>query len=570
MRKISAVSLMILCTLAAAFADALLRVNKAGYFADAEKRAVLCSDKNLTGSPWKLKNTDGTVLLSGTVGESVHGSGPHSVYNFNYEIPFSDVTETGKVTLSLPDADLKKTFPIEKSPYEKVIAANLRWFKVQRSGTKNTLDHEGAHFGDTACYVYREEEKGVHSWDNWKEDDESKRVDVLGGWYAAGGNYAKFTSATGYATYYLLKSYQTNPALFDNASGQMGTILEEARFGLEYLLKVMPDDEDFIIQVGGFDGENGIRLPEDDKYDGKRNCYSAYSKPQMAWAAAALALGSEVFAEKGDADFAEKCRTTAVKIYDRATSDEAYTTWLQKEYDQFKDESAGDNLLIAAGQLYSLTGDEKYLTQAKEYSREIKNAWWAAWNMQHMMGHVGIAEDFDKAREFFMADLNEFAATSEGNIWGFPMDYGFSNLYGSYEIAAAALRYRKVSGNEKFSDLVTDVINYTYGVNNWGVSFVAMKELDNSVHNINMPVYKLQTHLFPEGVPVLGPCDTKGHKQESKWILDDISMNYCHEYNTPAVTFYDHADDYMTTDAWIYGAADNIYLLTLATTLLTK
>jgi hypothetical protein len=100
------------------------------------------------------------------------------------------------------------------------------------------------------------------------------------------------------------------------------------------------------------------------------------------------------------------------------------------------------------------------------------------------------------------------------------------------------------------------------------VNFVALEEYENSVKNIHATVYRLQTTLYPEGIPVYGPTSKQAHKDGSVWILDDLSTNYCHPFNTESVVFYDHSDDYMTTNAGLTGAADSIYLLTLALTLL--
>jgi hypothetical protein len=115
--------------------------------------------------------------------------------------------------------------------------------------------------------------------------------------------------------------------------------------------------------------------------------------------------------------------------------------------------------------------------------------------------------------------------------------------------------------------MVLDVLNYSFGINNWGVSFTAVPSIKQSIRRFNLPTYKLQTRLFPEGAVAIGPCDREAHDEESKWILDDVRVNYCYPFNTEAVVFLDHDDDYMTMESRINGAAENIYLMTLANTI---
>ncbi|ERP31047.1 glycoside hydrolase family 9 protein [Chitinivibrio alkaliphilus] len=572
MKRVTGAAFCLVCILVSGItaSDIYVRANEVGYLQGARKRAVVASQEDLTGSSWQIVSEDGAVLLTGELESRVHGKGAHSPFAYNHEVLFCDVTEAGTHTFVLEDGAVEKELTVSSDPYSSVVNSLLRWMKVQRSGTEETLDREVGHLGDSAVFVFRQKDLDKTSeWENWVEDEESKQVDMKGGWYTTGGDFRKFTNITAYTTYYLLKSYEKNPSLFDNADGFLGSILDEARWGLQYLLKTMPDDEDFIIQVGGF-SHRGTRLPQDDRYDGRRNAYSAFSPPDMASTSAALALGASVFAEI-DPDFAQECKESAQAIYARALEDDAQNAWMERGYALYKDDTEGDNFLIASMELYNLTGDASYLERAKAYSDDIQSAWWNSWTAQNMMGHSLIVDEHEPAKEYFMADINHFYSNAQNNVWGFPMDYGNGNLYSSKQIATAGLRYYQLTGENKFEELITDVLNYVHGLNNWGLSFIALEELgDHSVQNMNVFVYRLQTHLFPEGVPVLGPSGTDEHASGSVWILDDLTTNFCHPYNTDGVVFYDHMDDYMSTGARIDGAADAIYLLTLVTTLMAE
>ncbi|GAF91483.1 unnamed protein product, partial [marine sediment metagenome] len=264
------------------------RYNLAGYFPNTIKRIVIMSDDDCAGKKWEIKDKSGKSVLSGTVEKSLIGKGDHTPMDFNHEIDFSSLTTVGTFTFKIEGIKAFK-IKIKKNPYKSIIQSNLRWLRVTRSGSKDCLDHKPAHFGDTASYIYRR--KGKENTDEWEEDPNGKKVNMLGGWYD-GFVYTKFTLTTALTTYSLLRAYEINPSVFGKkySKTDLIDILDEAKWGLDYLLKTMPDDNEFIIQMGGFaDNERGTLLPHEDPRDGKRECYSIFSPNQMGNAAAALA-----------------------------------------------------------------------------------------------------------------------------------------------------------------------------------------------------------------------------------------------------------------------------------------
>ncbi len=566
---VASITVSTLCATPALSAQ-YIRANEAGYFPDARKNLIVMSDEEITGQNWTITDLSGKTVLNGTVGSSKTGVEDFSTAKFNYRVDFSTLNGSGEYLFRLGSGE--KKIRVDSNPYGHVIASSLRFLRAMRSGSTETVDHAPAHMGDSSCTIFRKADKTSNEWDNWTEDADGATANLQGGWYAA-GNYAKFTSAIAYTTYYLLKAYETNPALFEkkNSKSPLNDVLDEAKFGLSYLMKVMPNDKDFIIEVGGFDSDNGTRLPEEDLFEGKRECYSAFTHTDMGFTVAALALGAKIFDEQGSSD-AASYKNMALKIYDKALTGNFEPVWLEKDYEQFKDDSRYDNLLLGAMELHSLTGEEKYLTKGEEFSKKAKAVYWAGWNMQNMMAHSLIAKTFAPAKSFLLEDLNNFAEMGRDskNIWGFPMEPAFSGFYIGLGVGIGAARYESVFGEKKYEDVVLNVLDYGFGVNNWGVSFTASPKLPNSVKNFNLPIYKLQKKLFPEGAVALGPCDKEGHDGESKWILDDVRVNYCYPFNTSKIVFLDHEDDYMTMDSWIYGAADNIYFLALASTMFGK
>ena len=568
MKKLCKTAVIGLCAAAlfSAQAQTFVRSNLAGYYPSAEKRIVVMSSSDISAKSWKLTNSGGATAAEGSIGKSIAGKGDHSPFGFNYEILFSNVNQEGNYVFAI-DGD-EKTYPVKitKNPYGDAISSALRWLRAHRSGTKDVLDRQPAHFGDSASLVYYR--SGNKKTDEWKEDENGKTFDLQGGWYV-GGDYTKSTPLIAYTTYSLLKAYNAAPQSFAKkySKSSLVDILDEAKFGLEYLLKVMPNDNDFIINVGGFDSDNGIRLPHEDVMEGRRAAHSIFSTPDMGLCVAALSLGSSTF-KSIDAAFAEKCKAQAVKIYNKATSGNFSPQWLERDYPLYPNESDGDDMLLASAELYNLTNDASYLTKAKAFSDKLEAAGWAGWDVVNMPAQALIADKHGNAKKLLKEDLDGFLGNrdAKGNIWKLPMEYTMNGLYNYFVIGIGAGLYEKAFGDKTYNGMMMDVLNYNFGVNNWGVSFTAVPNIKQSVRRFSLPIYKLQTRLFPEGAVAIGPCDKETHDEESKWILDDVRVNYCYPFNTAKVMFLDHEDDYGTMEARIIGAADNIYLMTLANT----
>jgi len=206
----------------------------------------------------------------------------------------------------------------------------------------------------------------------------------MGGWYDA-GDYIKFTLTCAYTTYNLLRAYEINPAIFQKklySQSNKVDVLDEARHGLEFLMKTMPTGRnEFIIQVGGADDHNeGNRLPENDALDGQREVYAAFSRTQMGYTAAALALGARIFNLIGETTDATRYQNQAIAIFTKAESSFVADAWWEGGGEVFyADATYQDNMSLAAYELYRITGTASYLTKAQNYANAAGAANWASW-----------------------------------------------------------------------------------------------------------------------------------------------------------------------------------------------
>jgi hypothetical protein len=557
---------ILLAAFSLSFAERFARFNCVGYFPKSVKRIVVMSDDECAGTAWTIKDQNKKSVLSGVAGKSVFGKGDHTPLPYNYEIDISSLTTEGSYQFEMQGITGVR-INIGNNLLKPVITSNLRFFYVQRSGSKDCLDREPGQFGDSASVVFHR--KGRENSDTtWGPDAKRRKINMQGGWYD-GYIYTKFTASIAYATYYLLRSYELDPSLFEKnlSKTDLIDILDNAKYGCDYLLKVMPDDNEFIIQVGGWkDNEVGLHLPQGDPLNGKRECYSIISPPQMGFAAAALALGSSVFGQAGKKQDAEKYGKMSAKIFAKAAASTNQPAWLEKDGTElYKDETSADNLELAAIELFRLTKDQTYLAKAQKYAAAAKAAGWIAWSDQHVAAHERVLEYSPLVKKFIIDDCDEFrkTATSNGNIWSCPLEYTSQGLYSYMEAAAGALRFGMAAKDKKYDLMGQHMLDYTLGCNNWGVCFVSLKSVAQSAKNVFSQIYRLQTRLFPEGCIAPGPVDAKT-QNEDVWCCFDKTAEPTYQFNTDKVSFFDNSEDESCMDATITGVADGIYLFTVA------
>lgn len=543
--------------------EIFIRYNHVGYQKQGKKEVIVFSNSDLKGLKWEIRDTLFNQILDGELQNSITGKSLHTSHQYNYKINCSSLDKLGDYTLIVGDRD-SIHFSIKQNPYDFITSEILRYMRVMRSGSEHTLDHEPGHFGDTSCVVYRKQSEAN---DSWKIGDNRKQLNMLGGWYDA-GDYLKFTLTTAYATHKLLHAYTVNPELFKYkkySQTELPDILDEAKWGLSFLMKTMQDTNEFVIQVGGAaDHKFGNRLPQNDQLDGKRECYSSFSITQMGYASAALALGAQVFEEYGHEQLAEKYKSEAIKIYQKAKNLESIS-WIQEGWEIFYSDKKGmDNLELAATELFKLTQESSYLKEAKLFARRAREGWWASWGEAHLVAHNRILPHYDYADMFIKNDLNSFKkiAMQTSNVWGLPHEYTWGSLYSFFGVANGALLYDQQKNENRFQDVYYDVLDYTLGKNNWGIAFVASENIPNSIRNVYSQFYKLQLDLFPTGSVAEGPGDYKTHL-EVKQYFNIPSDNPFDKFNTEGVVFYDNKTNFQTMETTIAGLGDALLFFTL-------
>jgi hypothetical protein len=184
--------------------------------------------------------------------------------------------------------------------------------------------------------------------------------------------------------YSLLEAYETNPKAFTKviSGSDLPDVLDEAQFGLSYLLKTFPANDLFIIQVGTeVDHWQSLRLPENDPLNGKRPALCAISPAHMGITAAALAKGTRIFKSLGKDSIANVYLSKAIEIFKRARQSDALkvAAYEKGEINAFyQDNSDKDNMGVGAAELFLATADSSYFNAANTIFPP-KASYWFSW-----------------------------------------------------------------------------------------------------------------------------------------------------------------------------------------------
>ena len=218
---------------------------------------------------------------------------------------FSSVRKIGNYRIEMPGVGQSYPFAIATKVYNELLRVSLRSYYLQRCGTALRDPETG--FAHPPCH----EEDGYLAG-KAQSGSGNQAIDCRGGWHDA-GDYGKYTPTTAITAAQLLAAYELGPEKFSD--GQLGIpesgngcpdILDEARIGLEWLLKMQRSDGAVYHKVAGRYWAL-FNSPEIDRQ--KRYIYGI-STANTAKTAAVMAMASRVF-QPWDPAFAARARQAA-------------------------------------------------------------------------------------------------------------------------------------------------------------------------------------------------------------------------------------------------------------------
>jgi endoglucanase len=583
MRKTAAsffVFILMFLTSVAQDTTAWIRINQLGYPLKASKVAVLGCKHVLNIKSFDLVNAQtGKKVFTGKSGSSFGKYGP---FNDTYRLNFSGYSIKGKYFIRAGGV-ISTIFAINDNVYAEKADFCLRYMRQQQSGF-NPFLHDSCHTHD--------------GYTLYAPVADSTHIDVVGGWHDA-TDYLQYSTTTANATYHLLAAYRDFPKVFGdekNASGLDGKnnvadVLDEAKWGLDWLMKMHPKPGWIFNQLGDDRDHSGMRLPKEDSAYGKgyeRPVYFCNGQPQRRGKfmnnttgaastagkfAAAFALGSTVFNQFNSsyADALHIKSGTALQIgIDKPGA--AQTVSVLSPYIYAEDNWKDDMELGMAAVYEHERKDPSNLDDSYRYATdEPITPWLGADTAKHYqwypfinVGHYELAKLLTGKRKdtvisFYKQGIEKVWNKAKKNAFyrAVPFIWCSNNLTVSFAIQC--YWYRQLTGDKTYLQLEQACFDWIFGCNPWGTSMVY-----GLPSGADTPVdpHSSFTHLYNypvDGGLVDGPVYTSIYNN-----LLGISLANPDEYalfQSDLAVYHDDVGDYSTNEPTMDGTACLIYLL---------
>src|SRR6187455_2939457 len=579
--------------------SAWIRINLLGYQPNGVKVAVWCSKQDLGISSWELVDAASKKIVY--YSKPVKAFGAYGPFKKTYRLNFSTFKKPGRYYLQMAGARSPE-FEIGENVYKGAADFCLRYMRQQRSGF-NPFLKDSCHTHDG--YVLYGEKAGI---------EDSTHIDVTGGWHDA-SDYLQYSTTSANATYHLLAAYRDFPNIFtdeklanglDGKNG-MADILDEAKWGLDWLLKMHPREDWMFNQLGDDRDHMGMRIPkEDTNFYGKgleRPVYFISGEPQQrgkfmnsttgtsstaAKFASAFALGFEVFGDKkhfynvvtkkADKKFADTLFEKATSAYDFAQKKlgNTQTASVRSPY-IYAEDNWSDDMELAGAALYSMmrgwVSDIGYrINESFNYAlQETITPWLGTDTAKHYqwypfinIGHYELAKHLkgktkDTIIGYYKEGINRVWNKAKQNAFyrGIPFIWCSNNLTTSFVIQC--YWYKKLASDKQFEELEQANFDWLFGCNPWGTSMVYGLP---SWGDTPIDPHSAFTHLknYPiDGGLVDGPVYTSIYKN-----LIGIKLYQPDEYEefqSGLAVYHDDYGDYSTNEPTMDGTASLIYLL---------
>jgi hypothetical protein len=470
-----------------------IRINQMGYYPETSKIAVFITKGDAEIKQFSIcDSASGKVLKTY---ENPQQAGEWSVFKHAARLNFSDFKEHG--TFYIKSNNIKSDFfRIGYNLYNGASDFLLRYMRQQRCGF-NPYINEKCHQND-GFVIYHPTLEG-------------KMIDATGGWHDA-ADQLQYVTTSANAVYTMLLAYKHNPEVWGDEYDALGLpgangipdILDEAKWGMDWLVKMNPEKNMMFAQIADDRDHKGFRLPSRDSVNyGKganiRPVYYVTGEPQGLFKyknnakgvssiagkfASAFALGSQIL-KPFYPEYAEKIAKKAVEAYDYGQLKPGATPTAPGSAPyHYEEENYVDDMELAAAEIAQTTGNGKYAVEAADYGRKepvipwILNdtarhyQWYPFVNIGHyqtIMANNEYKEEFVK----YMKDaIDIIAERAKQN----PFNIGIPFIWCSNNYVAAMLThielYKKLSGDNSYCELEASLVDWLFGCNPWGTSMI--------------------------------------------------------------------------------------------------
>jgi peptidoglycan/xylan/chitin deacetylase (PgdA/CDA1 family) len=586
-----------------------VRINQLGYAPNGPKTAVLAAKVPIQAVTFELVDiTTNHTVFSGPIGRSFGSYGP---FSDTRRLDFSAYKKQGRYCIKA-GSTTSPVITINSQVYNGAADFCLRYLRQQRSGFNPFLKD--------SCHTH-------DGYTLYAPIPDSSHIDVVGGWHDA-SDYLQYSTTTANAIYHLLAAWRDFPGVFGDhqlANGLDGAnhipdVLDEAKWGMDWLLKMHPRPDWLFNQLGDDRDHRGMRIPkEDTNYYGlglERPVYFCAGFPQVRGKfmnnttgvastagkfAAAFALGSQLLAPI-DSNYAITLRqhaTTALQLgLDKPGV--CQTASVLSPYIYAEDNWTDDMELATAALAAADIGAAKTLAtsgigaaktlaatdihanpqpsapglpdRSWQYAQQEKITPWLGtdtakhyqWYPFINLGHYELAKQLTGVRRdsliaWYRLGIDRVWQKAKTNAFyrHIPFIWCSNNLTVSFAIQC--YWYRQLTGDKTYQPLEQACFDWLFGCNPWGTSMVYGLPADGDTPSDPHSAF---THLknYPiDGALVDGPVYTSiyDHLIGIRLTHDDTYK----EFQSNLAVYHDDYGDYSTNEPTMDGTASLIYLL---------
>lgn len=568
-------------------AENVIRINRVGYLEDDVKIAVMlmpeAADSVAVSDVNNFTITDIATGRQRTV-DAVTVTEPWKPMAMSLRIDFSSVTAPGEYYITALGTRSGK-IRIGNDSYAGTQEIPLCYMRQQRCGYNPSLG-DSCHRHDGRLVLCGK--------------DDGRYVDVTGGWHDA-SDYLQYLTTSGNAVYQMLFAYRMSPDVWHDeydARGEKGKngipdILDEARWGLQWMMKMNPADTLFLNQIADDRDHRFAGLPANDPVDygwgegRERPVYPCSGTPyglmgnlndskglasSVGKFCSSFALGAEIF-DGIDKGFASELRRRSANAYNvaKANPGACQTAPCVSPY-YYEEDNWVDDMELAAMEMYRATADRRYLNDAVDYGRqEPVTPWMGADSAHHYqwypfvnLGHVWLAMEKEmRVRDEFLRNmrsgLRRVADRAGNNAFchGIPFIWCSNNL--TVAFVTQAMLYRELSGDTQFREMETAMRDWLFGVNPWGKCMVVGLPSDGDYPSDPHSALTNLEQIQVTGGLVDGPVYYNIFKSLRGVHLRNVDRYAAYQNET--VVYHDDYADYSTNEPTMDGTASMTFFL---------
>lgn len=567
--------------------NSLIRLNQIGYLPNEAKKAIVISKSELSND-FRLVDSSTKQTVFEAKLKPVPGSNWGSPFEFTYQLDFSAYKQKGKFFLQLENSEIhSREFSIGKYPaYHEDL---LFFMRQQRCGYNPYLDMV-CHQRDGRTFYAPIPD---HSF-----------VEASGGWHDA-GDQLKYLITASNATAQMMLAFELEKNKFADQFDDYGRpkpngvadVLDEAKWGLDWILKLHPRADWLFHQVADDRDHKGFKMPDKDNADygwgpnSYRPVYFADGKPQglrefksrstgvaniAGRSAAAMAMASRIWKSELKNNLqADQYLKAALELYRMGQRQEGFQQG--NSYGapyRYNEDTWADDMEWAAAELFKATGQTKYLNEAQRYAKIAGATSW----MQHEtaehyqfypfmnVGHFALyplvdAKTKKELAGYYRENIENIIKRGKTNSYqvGVPFLWCSNNLVVNY--ITQILLYEKMTGDQQFHESALAHRDWLFGRNPWGTTmFEGIPENGEFPQDTHLPTVQLLKKQVIGGL-VDGPILRETFKNLRGLRLNE--PDEFAEFQPQEIVYHDDVGDYSTNEPTMDGTADAILMMAM-------